>query len=277
MIAEKRTYKVTIAEIVVIFFALLFLTPFYFVIINSLKPFGEILKSAASLPKSLTWGNYSNAFEKINFLKVFFNSLLITTITLVLLVIIGSMTAWWIVRYKSRFTTILFFAFIAAMITPFQAIMIPLIRVITQLNFINTRIGLIIVYMGYSTPFTVFLYHGFIKSVPIQLEEAAIIDGCSIPQIFSYIVIPLIKSMTTTVLILQALLIWNDFLLPLLILTKKDLHTIPLAVFSFFGQYTNRWDYALATLVLGMLPIIIFFLVMQKYVISGVRAGSVKG
>jgi raffinose/stachyose/melibiose transport system permease protein len=277
MIAKKRNYKVTIAEIIVIFFALLFLAPFYFVVINSLKPFGEILKSAASLPKKLTWGNYSNAFEKINFIKVFFNSLIITTVTLIFLVIIGAMTSWWIVRYKSKFSTILFFAFIAAMITPFQAIMIPLIRVITQLNFINTRIGLIIVYMGYSTPFTVFLYHGFIKSVPIQLEEAAIIDGCNVFQVFMYIVIPLIKSMTTTVLILQALLIWNDFLLPLLILTKKELHTIPLAVFSFFGQYTNRWDYALATLVLGMLPIVIFFLVMQKYVISGVRAGSVKG
>lgn len=163
------------------------------------------------------------------------------------------------------------------MVTPFQSFMIPLMKVVTRLHFINTRIGLIIVYMGYCTPFTVFLYHGFMKSVPRQLEESAIIDGCNTIKTFFFIVIPMIKSMTITILILQALLIWNDFLLPLLILSSKQLHTIPLAVFSFFGQYTNRWDYALATLILGMLPIIIFFLVMQKYVVAGVRAGSVKG
>jgi len=277
MIAQKRNTKVTIAEIFVILAALLFLAPFYFVIVNSLKPFGEILKNAASLPQVFAWSNYSNAIEKINFVKVLCNSLIITTISVFLLVIFGSMTSWWIVRHKSKITTILFFAFVAAMITPFQSIMIPLMRVVTTLHFVNTRIGLIIVYMGYSTPFTVFLYHGFIKSVPLQLEEAAIIDGCNTLQIFFHIVIPLIKSMTVTVLILQALLIWNDFLLPLLILSKKDLHTIPLAVFSFFGQYTNRWDYALATLVLGMLPIVIFFLLLQKYVVAGVRSGSVKG
>jgi raffinose/stachyose/melibiose transport system permease protein len=171
----------------------------------------------------------------------------------------------------------MFFAFVAAMVTPFQSIMIPLMRVVTDFHLLNSRIGLILVYLGYSTPFTVFLYHGFIKSVPIQMEEAALIDGCNIFQIFLYIVIPMIRSMTITVIILQTLLIWNDFLLPLLILSKRSLHTIPLAVFSFFGQYTNRWDYALATLVLGMFPIVIFFLFMQKYVIAGVRSGSVKG
>ena len=163
------------------------------------------------------------------------------------------------------------------MITPFQSFMIPLMRVVTTLDLVNSRKGLIIVYLGYSTPFTVFLYHGFIKSVPIQMEESALIDGCNRFQIFFYIVLPLIRSMTVTVIILQTLLIWNDFLLPLLLLTDRSLHTIPLAVFSFFGQYTNRWDYALATLVLGMLPIIIFFLIMQKYVVAGVRAGAVKG
>lgn len=277
MIARKRTFQVTIAELFIILVALLFLSPFYFVVVNSLKPFGEILKNAASIPKVFAWSNYVNAFEKINFLRVLFNSLVITSISVALLVLLGSMTSWWIVRHGSLLTTVLFFAFVAAMITPFQSIMIPLMRVLTKLSFINRRFGLIIVYMGYSTPFTVFLYHGFIKSVPVQLEEASIIDGCNTLKTFVYIVMPLIKSMTVTVLILQALLIWNDFLLPLLILSNKALHTIPLAVFSFFGQYTNRWDYALATLVLGMLPIVVFFLFLQRYVVAGVRAGSVKG
>lgn len=277
MIAQRRTAMVTIAELGMIGAAILFLTPFYFVVVNSLKPYGEILKNAASLPVTITWGNYVNAIEKIHFPRVLFNSLIITTVSIFLLVVFGSMTSWWIVRHRSKGTALLFFAFVAAMVTPFQSFMIPLMKVVTRLHFINTRIGLIIVYMGYCTPFTVFLYHGFMKSVPRQLEESAIIDGCNTIQTFFFIVIPMIKSMTITILILQALLIWNDFLLPLLILSSKQLHTIPLAVFSFFGQYTNRWDYALATLILGMLPIIIFFLVMQKYVVAGVRAGSVKG
>ena len=277
MIAKKRTMTVRLLELLMVFFALLFLTPFYFVLVNSLKPFGEILNNAASIPTEVAWGNYSNAFKKINFITVLLNSLSITVISIILLVAMGSMASWWMVRNGTKFTTILFYACIAAMITPFQSFMIPLMRVVTTLDLVNSRKGLIIVYLGYSTPFTVFLYHGFIKSVPIQMEESALIDGCNRFQIFFHIVLPLIRSMTVTVIILQTLLIWNDFLLPLLLLTDRSLHTIPLAVFSFFGQYTNRWDYALATLVLGMLPIIIFFLIMQKYVVAGVRAGAVKG
>ncbi len=277
MILSKRTNFVSALEFGMVLIAILFLVPFYFVVVNSLKPFGEILKNAASLPKIIAWSNYTNAFSKIKFLSVFFNSVFITVVSILFLVIIGSMASWWMVRKNTKFNGLLFFAFVAAMVTPFQSIMIPLMKVVTNLHLLNSRLGLILVYLGYSTPFTVFLYHGFIKSVPIQMEEAALIDGCNTFQIFLHIVIPLIRSMTITVIILQTLLIWNDFLLPLLILSKRSLHTIPLAVFSFFGQYTNRWDFALATLVLGMLPIVIFFLVMQKYVIAGVRSGSVKG
>ncbi len=257
--------------------ALLFLLPFYFVIVNSLKPYGEILQNAAALPTHIAWENYANAFQKIQFLRVFFNSLLITALSLVFLVLIGSMASWWMVRKKTIFTTALFFAFVIAMVTPFQSIMIPLMRVVTSLNFINNRLGLVVVYLGYCTPFTVFLYHGFIKSVPKEMEEAALIDGCNTLQTFFLLVIPVIRSMTVTVIILQTLLIWNDFLIPLLILPKRALQTIPLAVYSFFGQYTNRWDFALATLVLGMMPIVLFFLILQKHVVAGIRSGAVKG
>jgi len=257
--------------------ALIFLVPFYFVIVNSLKPYGEILQNAAALPSSIAWENYANAFKKIQFLRVFFNSLFITALSLVFLVLIGSMASWWMVRRKTGFNSVIFFAFVIAMVTPFQSIMIPLMRVVTSLNFINNRLGLVVVYLGYCTPFTVFLYHGFIKSVPKEMEEAALIDGCNTLQTFFLLVIPVIRSMTITVIILQTLLIWNDFLIPLLILPKRALQTIPLAVYSFFGQYTNRWDFALATLVLGMMPIVLFFLFLQKYVVAGIRSGAVKG
>ncbi|MDA3810267.1 MAG: carbohydrate ABC transporter permease [Spirochaetaceae bacterium] len=277
MIASKRTYVVTLLEVMIIIIALIFLAPFYFVVVNSLKPFGEILKNAASWPETFAWSNYLIAIEKVKFIHVFLNSLIITTGSIFFLVITGSMASWWMVRKNTKFTIILFFVFVASMVTPFQSFMIPLMRVVTVLHLVNSRAGAIIVYLGYCIPFTVFLYHGFIKSVPIEMEESALIDGCNTFQTFFFIVFPLIRSMTVTVIILQALLIWNDFLIPLLILSDRALHTIPLAVFSFFGQYTNRWDYALATLVLGMLPIVIFFLIMQKYVVAGVRSGSVKG
>lgn len=277
MIAKKRTAKILILECFMAAAALVFLLPFYFVVINSIKPYGEILNNAAALPSFIAWGNYINAFEKIHYVQVFINSLSITVLSIIGLVIMGSMTSWWMVRHVTKTTTIIFYAFIAAMITPFQSFMIPLMKVVTSLHMVNSRWGIVIVYLGYATPFTVFLYHGFIKSVPKNMEESALIDGCNTFQIFFHIAMPLVKSMTVTVIILQTLLIWNDFLIPLLLLTNRTLHTIPLAVFSFFGQYTNRWDYALATLMLGMLPIVLFFLIMQKYVVAGVRAGAVKG
>ena len=212
MIATKRNLFIRLLELLMIFFAFLFLTPFYFVLVNSLKPFGEILNNAASLPTVVAWTNYSNAFQKINFISVLLNSLSITVGSIILLVVMGSMASWWMVRNRSNFTTILFYACIAAMITPFQSFMIPLMRVVTSLHLANSRVGLIAVYLGYSTPFTIFLYHGFIKSVPIQMEESALIDGCNRFQIYFHIVLPLIRSMTVTVIILQTLLIWNDFL-----------------------------------------------------------------
>jgi raffinose/stachyose/melibiose transport system permease protein len=277
MIVQRRTVLVTVSELLVMIVALMFLAPFYFVLINSVKPFGEILTNAASIPKVFAWENYATVTRKIHFPLILFNSTLITIVSTALLVILGAMTSWWMVRQKTWFGRILFYAFTAAMVIPFQSIMIPFMKVVTATRIINTRIGLIIVYLGYSTPFTVFLYHGFMKSVSLEIEEAAIIDGCNTFQLFFTIVMPLIRSMTVTVIILQTLLIWNDFLLPLLMLNNRNLHTIPLAVFTFFGQYTNRWDYALATLVLGMTPIVVFFLIMQKHVVAGISAGSVKG
>jgi raffinose/stachyose/melibiose transport system permease protein len=247
------------------------------VVVNSFKSYGEILKSAASLPHTLVWSNYANAFKRVNFLRVLFNSFFVTSISIAFLVLISSMGAWWLMRNKSRFTTMLFFVFVAAMIIPFQSIMVPLMRVVHNLHLINSRMGLIIVYLGYCSPFTMFLYHGYCKSIPRELEEAARLDGCNTFQVFFLVVMPLLRSMTVTVVILQTLLLWNDFLIPLLMLNERSLQTIPLAVFSFFGQYTNRWDYALATLILGMLPIVLFFLFLQKHIVQSISAGAIKG
>lgn len=171
---------------------------------------------------------------------------------------------------------VIFILFVSAMVIPFQSVMIPMVKVANIFGLMNSRIGVIIIYFGFGMPLTVFLLHGYIKSIPHELEDSAYIDGCTITQTFFRIVMPLLQTMIITVIILQTLWIWNDFLLPLLVLYKESIKTIPLGIFGFFGQYLNRWDWALSTLIMGMVPIIIFFLFLQKYIIKGITAGSVK-
>ncbi|WP_105614451.1 carbohydrate ABC transporter permease [Vallitalea okinawensis] len=274
---NKYTYRTLILEVFAILVALLFLAPFYFVINNSFKTFADILIDPASLAVNPTLNNYTTAWEVINFPSAFFNSIVITVFSNIGLVLISSLAAYRLLRYPSKINGIIFGLFIAAMVIPFQSIMIPLVRVTSALGFANSRLGLIFSYFGFGVSLPIFLYHGFIKSIPKSIEESAIVDGCSTYGVFGRIVAPLLKPMTATVLILNTLWIWNDFLLPSLILHDKELKTIPLAVSGFFAQYTKKWDLALAALVLAILPIVIFFLSLQKFIIRGIVAGSVKG
>ena len=257
--------------------ALVFLGPFYFGVINSVKEFGDILRNAAALPATMEWGNYVIGYRTSNFLRAFGNSLYVTAISLILMVFLGALAAWRMVRRPHRFSRILFGVFVVAMVIPFQSVMIPLMRIVQLFDLLNSRNGLIVIYLGLGMPFTVFLLHGFARTVPVELEESAYLDGAGTPRVFVAIVLPLLQSMLATVMILQAFWIWNDFLLPLLVLFDDRLQTIPIAIFGFFGQYTDQWDYALATLVMGIAPIVIFFLVMQRFIIRGVVAGSLKG
>ena len=257
--------------------ALLFLGPFYFVVINSLKEFGDILRSAAALPTSIEWGNYVIAYRTSSFPLAFGNSLYITIISLILMVFLGALAAWRMVRRPHFFSKLFFGMSVTAMVIPFQSVMIPLMRIVQIFNLLNSRNGLIVIYLGLGMPFTVFLLHAFVRTVPMELEESAYLDGAGTIRVFTAIVLPLLKSMLATVTILQAFWIWNDFLLPLLVLFDNQLQTIPIAIFGFFGQYSDQWDYALATLVMGIAPIVIFFLLMQRFIIRGVIAGSLKG
>ncbi|MDN3017535.1 carbohydrate ABC transporter permease [Paenibacillus sp. BSR1-1] len=273
---NKYTGKTFIGEIFAILLGLVFLIPFYYLISNSLKPFAEILSNTSALPKVLMLDNYINAFEKLDYLRVFTNSLIITVISNVVLVIFCSMAAYMLVRTKRKISNVIFMTFVAAMIIPFQSIMIPLIKTAGNLGMLNTIWGLVIMYLGFGSGMTIFLYHGFIKGIPVELEEAAIIDGCSRFGVFWRIVFPLLKPITVTIIILNSLWIWNDYLLPSLVLQDPGLRTIPLATFFFFGQYTKQWDLALAALVLGIIPLLIFFFSMQKHIIKGITSGSIK-
>ncbi|MCM3655246.1 carbohydrate ABC transporter permease [Metabacillus litoralis] len=273
---NKYTGKIFTVEILAILIGLIFLIPFYYVVSNSLKSFSEILTNTSSLPSVLQFQNYVNAFEQLNYLKVFTNSLIVTIASNIVLVVFCSMAAYMLVRTKKRISNVIFMLFVAAMVIPFQSIMIPLVKTAGTLGLLNSIWGLVIMYLGFGSGITIFLYHGFIKGIPVELEEAAIIDGCTPFGVFWKIVFPLLKPITVTIMILNSLWIWNDFLLPSLVLQDPELRTIPLATFFFFGQYTKQWDLALAALVLGIIPLLIFFFSMQKHIIKGITSGSIK-
>jgi raffinose/stachyose/melibiose transport system permease protein len=275
--SEKYTIRNLGLELTGYLVALIFLVPFYFVLVNSVKSFGDLLNDAAGWPQSFEWNNYSRVWEIMRFPEAFMNSFLITVLSNVGLIVISSMAAYRMVRKSSRLNNIIFILFVSAMVIPFQSIMIPLVKVAGDVGLMNSRTGLIICYFGFGVSLNVFLYHGFIKSIPKEIEESAVVDGCTPYGVFWKIVFPLLKPMTVTIMLLNSLWIWNDFLLPLLVLYDPGLRTIPLATYSFFGQYTKQWDMALAGLVMGVTPIVVFFLIMQRHIIAGITAGSVKG
>ncbi|WP_407270496.1 carbohydrate ABC transporter permease [Radiobacillus sp. PE A8.2] len=273
---DKYTKKTFVLEIIGILLAIIFLIPFYFVIINSLKSFPAILLDAAAFPKEILFSNYAKVWEILNFPKAFWNSLIITVCSITGIVIISSLAAWKMVRTPGKFSNILFIFFVSAMVIPFQAVMIPLMKLGGILGIMNSIYGIVIMYFGFGVSLSLFLYHGFVKTIPLEIEESARVDGCSQFAVFWRIVFPLLKPITVTVIILNTLWIWNDYLLPLLVLQDAELRTIPLATSSFFAQYTKQWDMGLAGLVLGILPIIVFFLFLQKHIIRGIATGSIK-
>ncbi|AIQ50780.1 carbohydrate ABC transporter permease [Paenibacillus sp. FSL R7-0331] len=264
-------------EIIMILLGLLFLSPFYFLLANSVKSFGEILSNAAAWPSEFVWSNYAQAWKLARFSEAFRNSIIITVICVILIALFAAMAAYRMVRADSKFNRVLLLLFVAAMVVPFQTIMIPILQVVNFLGVNNSIAGLVMAQLGLSIPMAIFLFHGFIKSVPLEIEEAATVDGCNPLTVFFRIVLPLLKPMLMTIIVLNALGIWNDYLLPSLILQAPELRTIPLATFSFFGQYTKQWDMALPALTLGVAPIVVFYLFMQRYIVEGIAAGSVKG
>ncbi len=268
-----------IMTIVLILLSLLFLFPVILVFINSLKNKLYISESPFSLPlheMSAGFENFTGGIEKTGFLTAAGNSAFITVFSVLAILLFTSMTAWWITRVKSKFTSAIYYLFVFAMIVPFQMVMFTLSKVTDSLS-LNTPIGIIPVYVGFGAGLCVFMFSGFIKSIPISLEEAAMIDGCNPIQTFFLIVFPVLKPTVITVAILQTMWIWNDYLLPKLVLSS-DYQTIPIAVQYLRGGYGSIDMGALmAMLVLAIVPIIVFYLTCQKYIIKGIAAGAVKG
>jgi raffinose/stachyose/melibiose transport system permease protein len=254
---------------------LICLSPFYIIIVNSFKTKGELFESTLALPSSFNLANYSNAWQQLDFIKVLGNSLLITIVSVILIIFFSAMAAWMLQRTNSKLSNIILFIFVSSMLVTFQCIMLPLINIMGKLNLLNIP-GIIFMYIGFGCSSAVFLYHGFVKSIPKELDEAATIDGCTKWQTFRYIIFPLLKPISITVAILNTVWIWNDFLLPSLVINNPGTRTIPLSMFFFFGQYTKQWDLALAGLVLTIIPVLIFYFFAQKHIIKSVTSGSIK-
>lgn len=277
----KRKVQNVIAMSVLIVIFIAYMFPFLMVLINSLKQKRDIIKSPFSwlfTIKGLSFDNFVNAFNQMDFLNAFKNSLIVTVSATVLVTILGTMLAYYIVRHNNKISKITFALMVASMIIPFQAIMIPLVSIYGgTLNILNHRITLIFMHTGFSMAMSVFMFHGFIKgNVPIALEEAAYIDGCTHTQTFFKIVFPLLKPTISTMVILNAMSFWNDFLLPSLVLTDKKLLTLPLSTYSFYGTYSADYGTIMAGLLLCVIPIMILYVVLQKQIIGGVVAGAVK-
>ena len=255
---------------------ILFMIPFYLMVINSFKTTQEFVANPFALPTSLDFTNFLLAFERMNFLNAFTNSLIITVLSVMLILITSAMAAYFLVRFKWKSNKIIFAIFVASMIVPFQAVMIPLVSIYGALNLLNNRWILIFMYMGFGQAFAVFIFHGFVKNIPLEIEEAATIDGCGRLQTFFKIVLPMLTPVVSTVLILNVLWIWNDFLLPSLILISPAQRTLPLSTFSFFTTFSVDFAPLMAGIVLTIIPVLVVYLICQKQIISGIVQGAVK-
>ena len=284
----KRARASTVAlEVLSAVLFLVFLFPFFLVLINSAKASFEITQYPMSLPTD--WMNiFKNAAAiwtsvNLHYPSSFLSSIIITASSLVLLNLLSAQAAWVLVRTKTRTSAAIFLVFIAAMVIPFQIVMFPLltwfrqIAAVTGIRLLRSYTGILLAYLGFGLSMSIFMFHGFIKSVPLELEEAATIDGCRRHEVFYQIIFPILKPIHATVLVLNGIWIWNDFLLPLLVLGKGNaVMTIPLAVANFAGAYVKQWDLILTAILMAMVPIIIFFLAAQKFIIKGMVAGSIK-
>ena len=274
---NKKSKIILILILTVI--SVLFIAPIVIVFMNSFKSKLFINSTPFAFPNAdsvVGLANYGEGMIKTGFLQAFFITLFITVASVFLIVVLTSMTAWYLVRVKSRFTKVMYYLFAFAMIVPFQMVMFTLVKVSNMFH-LDNLIGIIFIYVGFGAGLSVFMFTGFIKSIPVSLEEAAMIDGCSIMQIYFKIVFPVIRPIIMTVAILNAMWIWNDYLLPYLVI-GSEYKTISVAIQYLRGGYGSiDLGLMMSMLVLAIIPIVIFYMICQKWIIQGVIAGAVKG
>ncbi|WP_256761545.1 carbohydrate ABC transporter permease [Cohnella sp. WQ 127256] len=276
---SSTTNKDRLVTLFLLVLTVSFLSPIFIVLMNSFKGKFFISDTPFVFPTDKTYvglDNYVAGIAKIKFFNAFGMSLFITVCSVLVIVLFTSMTAWYIIRVKTKFTKTMYYVFVSSMIVPFQMVMFTMTKVANVLH-LDNPVGLVFIYLGFGAGLSVFLFAGFVKSIPIEIEEAVMIDGCNPIQSFFKVVFPILKPVAITVAILNVMWVWNDYLLPLLII-GSDYKTIPLAIQYLKGGYGSiDMGAMMAMLVLAILPIVIFYLICQKYIIEGVVAGAVKG
>lgn len=284
--------KNKVLEALGIVLLILFLFPFFIVVINAAKPADQIIRAPLALPQK--WGTLFANMNRVihspnmNYWKSFFDSVIITVASLFTIVLFSSMAAWVLERNSikhnnKKWANVIFYLLVASMVIPFQVVMLPVLswyRTVgkfTGIGLLQSYKGSVFAYIGFGCAMSVFILHGFIKSIPLELEEAATIDGCTAEGVFGRVVLPLLQPIQITVLILNGIWIWNDYLLPSLLLGQAGkIRTLPIAVMGFVGSYVKQWDLILTSTLLAMLPVIVLFIFAQKYIIKGMVEGSIK-
>lgn len=278
--SQQKTARNTITFNLLVLLSIVFLVPIALVFVNSFKSRLYISSSPFALPSKETFvglENYVNGLSTSGFFISFCRSVFITVASVLVIIVCTSMASWFIVRVKNKFTSVMYMLFAFSMIVPFQMVMYTMTFIVNRMNFDNV-FGIVLVYLGFGAGLSVFMFTGFVKAVPLEIEEAAEIDGCNPLQTYFLVVFPILKPTAITVAILNSMWVWNDYLLPYLVL-GTDHKTIPVAIqIAMQGAY-GATDYGgfMAMLVLAIIPIVIFYICSQKYIIKGVISGAVKG
>ena len=275
MKAKKKGAGITILAAAA---ALAFFFPVLIAVVNSFKTQGEILNSALALPVSPTWENYAAVIKTADFPRAFLNSCLVTAGGIALNLSVSALAGYALSRWKSKWADVITLVFLSSMFVPFHTIMIALLTTARDLKLTGSIGGLILIYCGLQCPIPIFLIKGFVRSIPRELEEAAMIDGCGTVRMFFSVVLPMLKPTLVSVGILETMWLWNDYLLPYLVLDRKKYTTIPILIQYFRGSY-GKVEMApmMACIMITVLPVIVLYLICQKYIIDGVVAGAVKG
>ena len=274
----KKSTGLILLEILMIILAILFLFPLFLIFYNSLKSFSEIMTNVMALPSHFQFSNYSHVWTLINYPRLFLNNFVITSIAIVGIIGISSLAAYKLSRTNTRYSGIIYMLCIIPMLIPFQSIMITVLKFSKILHLSDSTWGLGILYWGFGAPLAMFIYHGFVKTIPQEIDESATIDGASTIQLFVSVIFPLLQSVTATIVIIDVMWIWNDFLLPLIMVNgSASTKTLTLAAYTFVGQYTTDWQYAMTAMVMAVFPSILVFILLQKHIVKGVAAGAIKG
>lgn len=259
-----------------VLFVILYLLPLYLLFIIAVKSPEEFVKTAYKLPQSISLENFTVAFEHSKYFLLLKNSVIITVLSILLLVVTATMAAYPISRNKGRYYNFMSFFFLAGLMVPIQMVMLPLYKIIASLGLMNTYFALILINVAGAIPFSIFFITGFLKTIPVEIDRAAYIDGATKMQTFWIVILPLIKPSVLTLVVLQSIFFWNDFMMPLVFLSSYERTTVMVGIYNFVGEWTTEWNYVFALITITILPVLALYFIFQKHIIEGIVAGAIK-